>query len=244
MVLIIYLILGVILGIHRAAHKKEYEGRLMILPLIMGAVALGGAIYQGIKGAKQKREARKMQEEADNMEASNLAEARRYALTGMPEAEYEKALQQIYRNQSTALSSLRDRRMALAGATSVQQSTNDALQSLAAQDAKMRQQNQYNALNQSNRAAGIKENRASSERASGEALTGAAMQNVFNTAGYAASAFGGSNNSGSGLFGNSGDGAYNRMLLGTTPVSGSASGQPVLSGLTKPLPRLKYSTPY
>jgi len=48
----------------------------------------------------------------------------------------------------------------------------------AAQDARSRQQNQYTALNQANRAATIKGDRAAAERASGEALTGAAIQNV------------------------------------------------------------------
>jgi len=51
-------------------------------------------------------------------------------------------------------------------------------------------QNQYTALNQANRAATIKGDRAAAERASGEALTGAAIQNVFNTAGGAASLYG------------------------------------------------------
>jgi hypothetical protein len=243
--LIIYLILSVILGIHWAQNRNEYRGRLMILPIIGLAIAGGAAIYQGIKGAKQKKEARKLQEEADKQEAANLSEARRMALTGMPEAEYQKALQNIYRNQSASLSSLRDRRMALAGATTVQQSTNDALQNLAAADAKARQQNQYNSLNLATRAAGMKSDRATYERQSGEAMTGAAMQNLFNTAGYASAYLGGNNGMGSSsLFGNSSDGAYNRMLLGTTPVTGSAAGQPISSGLSKPLPKLGYAKPY
>jgi len=202
----IYLVFIIILSVHYSLNKKEYEGRLMFLPaLIPLIITAGSAIYQGIKGAKQKKEARKMQEKADQMDASNLAESRRIALSGLPTEEYQQALQQIYRNQAVSLSALRDRRMALAGATNVQQATNDALQGLASQDAKMRLQNQYNALGQGNRAAAIQGDRAAQERYSGEALTGAAMQNAFNAAGSAASLMGSgdNNSSGGGLFGNS-----------------------------------------
>lgn len=244
--LFIYLLFIVILGIHYKGHRKEYEGRLMFLPaLIPLIITAGSAIYQGIKGAKQKREARKMQEQADSMDASNLAEARRMALSGLPAQEYEQALQQIYRNQSTSLSALRDKRMALAGTTSVQQATNDALTNLASQDAKLRLQNQYNALGQANKSAAIKADRAAQERYSGEALTGAAIQNVFNTAGAASSLFGSGGGEGSGLFGNSSEGRYNRMLLGSSPVKGGSAGGAISSGLSgRALPSLRYSKPY
>lgn len=242
--LLIYSVLSIILAIHWSAHKDQYRGRLMIAPFIPLIVAAGSAIYQGIKGAKQKREARRLQAESDQMDAANLNEARRMALSGLPEAEYRKALQNIYRNQSTALSSLKDRRMALAGATTVQQATNDALLNLAAADARARQQNQYNALNMANRSAAMRGERGMYERASGEALTGAAMQNVFNAAGYAATSLGGEASAGGGLFGTNSEGAANRGILGTTPIYGGSAMGRVSSGLSKPLPKLNYAKPY
>lgn len=154
-----------------------------LLALIPLAISAATSIYQGIKGAKQKREAQKLQDEADQKDAANLADARRMALTGMPEAEYMKQLQEIYRNQATALGALRDRRSALSGATSIQQATNDATLALASKDAQMRREAERTALGQANRNAGIKREQGMYERESGQALTGAAMQNLFNTAG-------------------------------------------------------------
>lgn len=245
LILFIYLLLASILAIHRVQHKQEYESRLSIAFLIPLAIAAASAIYQGVKGAKQKREAAKLQKEADALERVNVNEARRMALTGTPEAEYQRQLQNINRNQALQLSYAKDRRMALAAAPNIQQATNDATMQLAAQDAQARQQNERLALGQANRASGLKGERAMYERQSGEALTGAAMQNVFNAAGYGAMALGGAGSSGSGgLFGNSSEGAYNRMLLGTNPMSGGSSMQPVSSGLSKPLPRLNYAKPY
>jgi hypothetical protein len=154
-----------------------------LLALIPLAISAATSIYQGIKGAKQKREAQKLQDEADQKDAASLADARRMALTGMPEAEYMKQLQEIYRNQATALGALRDRRSALSGATSIQQATNDATLALASKDAQMRREAERTALGQANRNAGITREQGLYERESGQALTGAAMQNLFNTAG-------------------------------------------------------------
>lgn len=145
-------------------------------------IAAGTAAYQGIKGAKQKREARAIQAQADAQEAANLSEANRMARVGLPEAQYQRQLQQIYRQQALGLSSLRDRRSALAGVPSLQQGTTDALMNLNAQDAAVRRQAESAALGQANRRAGLTGQRADQVRSSGEALTGAAIQNLSNAA--------------------------------------------------------------
>lgn len=168
------------------------------------AIAGATAAYQAIKGAKQKREARRIQAEADTRERANLAEARRMAQTGLPEAQYQRALQGIGRQQAIGLSALRDRRLALAGLPALQQSTNDALLNLNAQDASARRQAELGALNQGNRLASITGERAAQVRSSGEALTGAAIQNLSNAAAYSAMAAGnnfggGGNTSSSGI---------------------------------------------
>lgn len=185
---IIVLILYSILYLDRITNKEKYKGCLFIEPvsLISGLIALGTSVYQGIKGAKQKREAAKLQAEADQQEAANLSDARRMALTGLPAEQYQAALQNIYRTQSAGLGALRDRRSALAGVPALQQTTNDSLLGLAAQDANARRSAERVALSQANRAAGIRGNQASNMLNSGQQLTGAALNNAFNAASYAA----------------------------------------------------------
>jgi hypothetical protein len=162
------------------------------VPLI---VAGATAAYQAIKGAKQKREARSIQRQADEQERANLADARRMALNGLPESQYQRSLQQIYGQQALGLSALRDRRSALAGISSLQQGTNEALMDLNARDAAARRDAERIALNQSNRMSGLTGERAAQTRYSGEALTGAAIQNLSNAAMTSAYIYGGGNSS-------------------------------------------------
>lgn len=221
----------------------------VLIPL---AIAAASAIYQGIKGAKQKKQAREMQEEADNEYKSNLSNANRLALAGMPEAEYQKALQEIYRNQAAGLSNLKDRRSALAGAPAIQQATSDSLLKLQSQDAQMRRQAENTALGQSNRYAAFKAGNAANERASGEAMTGAAISNTFNAATTAAylGTMGGGDTSFDfmkrgyrGTFGTNPAGVQNRGILGTSPVYGT--GNTPSSALYGPVRGVGgYSNPY
>ena len=158
------------------------------VPLI---VAGATAAYQAIKGAKQKREARAIQAQADAQEAANLSDARRLAQVGLPEAQYQRQLQQIYRQQALGLSALRDRRSALAGVSALQQGTNDALMELNARDAAAKRQGELGAINQASRRAALTGERAAQVRSSGEALTGAAIQNLANAATTSAFIYGG-----------------------------------------------------
>lgn len=163
------------------------------IPIALAAIQAGTAIYQGIKGAKQKREARALQQVADEQERSNLSEARRLALVGMPDAQYERARRNIDRNMSLGLSALRDRRSALAGVANIQQNSNDAMLALNAEDARQRRSAEFSALNQANRLAGITGGQAAERLASGQALTGAAIQNFANIPSTLATYYGGSN---------------------------------------------------
>lgn len=230
--LIIYILANIILGVHYVAHRKEYEGRLNFVQFIPLAIAAASSIYQGIKGAKQKREAARLQADADRQEKENLLQARRMALVGMPEAEYQKQLQNIYRNQSVALGALRDRRSALAGATSIQQATNDATANLAAEDARMRRQAEQTALGQANRSATLKGQEAAYQREYGQALSGAAMQNFFNAAGAGAQMMGGS--------GSNNIGQSNNFMSGMKPLDSSLYGKGGYKGGLG----LNYSKPY
>lgn len=205
-----------------------------LLALIPLAISAATSIYQGIKGAKQKRQAQKLQDEADQKDAASLADARRMALTGMPEAEYMKQLQEIYRNQATALGALRDRRSALSGATSIQQATNDATLALASKDAQMRREAERTALGQANRNAGIKRERGMYERQSGEALTGASMQNLFNVGAYGAMAASGGWDNDTGTS----SGSASNYYSGMKPLDASLYGKGGYKG------GLGYAKPY
>lgn len=252
MELIIICILFSILYIERFLNKEKYKGCLFIEPVsaIAGLIALGTSIYQGIKGAKQKREARQLQSEADKQEASNLAEAKRQALFGLPAEQYQAALQNIYRQQAMGLGALRDRRSALAGLPGLQQVTNDSLLNLSAQDANARRSSERAALQQGNRAAGLKGQQAADRLASGQALTGAALTNAFNTASYAAlSGMSGMGNTGgssvakTGAFGANPDGLTNRSILGTSALRGNGYGG-YNTTLNNPYPTIPYASAY
>lgn len=254
---LIILVLYCILYTDRFLHKEKYRGCLFIEPIsaIAGLVALGTSVYQGIKGAKQKRQAAKLQAEADAAERSNLADARRMALTGLPEEQYQAALQNIYRSQSAGLGALRDRRSALAGVPALQQTTNDALLNLNAKDADARRQAERVSLNQANRASGLKGQQAADRLASGQALTGAAINNVFNAATYASVAGAGGDNTGggsgwfngtrNGTFGTNSKGINNRALLGGAGLYGGNTGYSgASSALSGNTPTIPYASAY
>lgn len=205
------------------------------LALIPLAISAASAVYQGIKGHKQKKEAERLQADADARDAANLSDARRMALSGLPEAEYQRQLQAINRNEALALSALKDRRSALAGTTNIQQSTNDALMDLAAKDAMARTQNQKIALGQADRQSGKKDQQAAYARESANALSGAAMQNIFNSAGYGAMALGGA--FGNGTASNSYYGP-NGPYAGMKPLDTSLYGKGGYNG------GLDYAKPY
>lgn len=210
--------------------------------LVPLAIAAASAIYQGVQGAKQKRAAARLQQETDQQEASNLSDARRMALTGLPAEQYQAALQNIYRNQSAGLGALRDRRSALAGVPALQQTTNDALMNLASQDANARRSAERVALQQGNRVAGLTGQRAANMLQSGQQMTGAAMNNVFNAASYATIA-GANPDTTSGTFGTGYGGMINRGILGTTPIRSGYSGG-IYSGLSGNTPTIPYASAY
>lgn len=233
---IIFIILVGILAVHRITHKREYEGRLSIAFLIPLGIAAASAVYQGIKGAKQKREAQRVQDEADRQERANLSEAQRMALSGMPRDEYMKQLQSIYRNQASALGYLRDRKSALAAVGNIQQSSNDATLSLNAQNAQMKREAERTALGQANRIASLKGQEAAYKRESGQAMTGAAFQNIFNAAGYGAMALAGNGEGGDGT----GSTTANRASDAMRPLDGTLYGKGGYKGGLG----LNYSKPY
>lgn len=128
----------------------------MAFPFLAAAQLVSGGLSM-LKGAKQKREAKKMAEgntRPDMPIPSAILEAQKMAKSmaaeGMPSEQYTKGLKSIDRSATNALRSATDRRGGLAAVGQVQATTNDALGNLTVQDANMRQRNQMNLINQTN----------------------------------------------------------------------------------------------
>lgn len=128
----------------------------MAIPFLAAAQLVSGGLSM-LKGAKQKREAKRMADgntRPDMPIPSAILEAQKMAKSmaaeGMPSEQYTKGLKSIDRSATNALRGATDRRGGLAAVGQVQATTNDALGNLTVQDANMRQRNQMNLINQTN----------------------------------------------------------------------------------------------
>lgn len=128
----------------------------MAFPIMAGAQLISGALSL-FKGAKQKREAKKMAEAnvrpdmpipAAILESQKLAKS--MAQEGLPSEQYTKGLKNIDRTATSALRGATDRRGGLMSVGQVQATKNDALGNLDVADANARQRNQMNLINQTN----------------------------------------------------------------------------------------------
>lgn len=121
----------------------------MALPLIGAAIGLGSAIAGIFKGSSQRREARRL--ERDNPFpvaqvsrglAQNLSQASQMARTGLSQEQYNNAVQNLQRAQS---SGFRQAARGVPGATSIAgivRATGDSLANVDIADAEARRQNQ------------------------------------------------------------------------------------------------------
>ena len=113
------------------------------LSLIGGGASLIGGLVSGIIGAGQKRKGRKMLREiGDGPQYEIPDEITNAAATGLPSEQYNQAMKNIQRQQMFALSKAQDRRGGLGALGGIQQTSNDAMGQLDAQNAQARQQNQ------------------------------------------------------------------------------------------------------
>jgi hypothetical protein len=118
-----------------------------------------------LKGAKQKRDARKMAEgntRPDMPIPSAILEnqklAKSMAQEGMASEQYTKGLKNIDRSATNALRGATDRRGGLMAVGQVQGSKNDALLNLDVADANARQRNQQGLINQNSNLARYQQN--------------------------------------------------------------------------------------
>lgn len=128
----------------------------MAFPIMAAAQILSGGLSM-LKGAKQKRDARKMAEANVRpdmpiptaiLESQKLAKS--MAQEGLPSEQYTKGLKNIDRTATSALRGATDRRGGLMSVGQVQATKNDALGNLDVADANARQRNQMNLINQTN----------------------------------------------------------------------------------------------
>lgn len=128
-----------------------------------GIANIAGGLVGGITGLFQRRKANKMLKSLSRptyaipeeiTRSQKMAEMA--AQEGLPSAQYNKAMQNIQRQQSNALAGATDRRSALMALPKIQQAANDAALGLDVQDAQARMQNQRTLYGVSNTTAGYK----------------------------------------------------------------------------------------
>ena len=136
----------------------------MAFPIMAAAQLLSGGLSL-LKGAKQKREAKKIAEgntRPDMPIPSAILEnqklAKSMAQEGMASEQYTKGLKNIDRSATNALRGATDRRGGLMAVGQVQGSKNDALLNLDVADANARQRNQQGLINQNSNLARYQQN--------------------------------------------------------------------------------------
>lgn len=115
------------------------------MPVVGIGASLLGALGKGLVGGKQKREGRKIldgleypTEEIPKEQIENQNLLKQQAATGLPSEQYQKAMQDIQRQQLVAIRGAHDRRGGLGVIPTIQQGTNDATLKLNVEDAKQK----------------------------------------------------------------------------------------------------------
>lgn len=232
----LYIILILLLAYPLYIWDKQNKGALGFWFLIPAAISAITGVYQAIKGAKERREAKAAQRAAMAQQEQLVAEANQRAMNGLPQEQYQKALQDIQRNQGYAIQQLRDRRTGVAGVGAVQQRSNDAVLGLDVQDAAARERNQRLADAQYGKLISMRGGYAQQSLDYGGALQAAGIQNIGNAVSSISQMGGaGAFSGGSGVSGGNGFGSINSVTGGV-----SSYGNGYDTSLTRPLPRISY----
>ncbi len=215
---------------------------------IPAVVKAGFGAYQAIKGGKKLKEAKRPNYQIPGELLANLNVSERLAAEGLPEAQKQAFMQNVDRAGQLAISGLSDRRAGVGALANVQSQTNIASQRLLGMDAAQRLRNQQIAMQARSRVADARDRAFQlnelqpfqDQRAEGQALVGAGIQNIFGGLDSAAGAFtaqqnfnqlsgsGGAGGGFSGLnFGNTG-GGFGQMIGPTNPNAGGDPFNPLL----------------
>lgn len=142
--------------------RNSFEPRLQRTWIAAGTavVGIGTQVYNGIK---QKNEAKKLASQNQyhpmgipREELENQQIAKNQALQGLPSQQYNMAMQNIQRQQQTALAGGQDRRAGLGLIGQTQQNTDDATGRLDVENANARLQNQRSLYGVNNQVAAYK----------------------------------------------------------------------------------------
>lgn len=177
-----YLVFYIVASYLMYVWQKQNKGALGFWFLIPAAIAAISGVYQGIKGARAKREAQAAQNAAIRDQEGVVRTAEQRAMLGMPEVDYQRNLQNINRSTAQALSALQERRLGVAGVGNIIGRQNDAQLALDARDAELRRQNELVAMQERNRLAALKGGIAQQNIDYARALQGAGMQNIAGAA--------------------------------------------------------------
>lgn len=190
-----------------------------------GIANLAGGLVSGVAGLFQRRSAKKMLNSLQRPGYTIPEEIKRSqkmaemsAQEGLPSAQYNKAMQNIQRQQSNAVSAASDRRSALMAIPAAQQAATDATLNLDVADANARLQNQKTLYGQNaimgqykDKAFQINQMQPFQEKQQyAQSLLGAGNQNLV---GGIDKALGGA---GSMLFGGGMGGSKRKMTAGST----------------------------
>lgn len=203
------------------------------MPVIGIGTGLVGGLIKGLVGGKQKRQGNKIlnglqypTEQVPGEEIENQNIARQQAATGLPSEQYQNAMQNIQRQQLSAIRGAHDRRGGLGAIAGIQQNTNDANLNLDVADSKQKIANQNNLMNVNNRLASWKDKvwqnnvmgKYNQQYGYANSLLGAGNQNVSSGVDQALAGFG---MGAAGLYGN------------TAGLFGNGSGSSGLNPYTK-----------
>lgn len=125
--------------------------------LIAGGAQLASGLFGGLIGGGQKREGKALlnslvypTESIPTAELDNVANAKQMANQGLPSAQYNQAMQNIQRQQLTALTNAQSRRSALDALPSITNTASNATLGLDVANAQQRVKNQMNLQNVNN----------------------------------------------------------------------------------------------
>lgn len=153
----------------------------------LGLAKTGFGVYQNIRGNNILNNAERPEYTVPEEVYSNLTEAQRMALDGLPSEQKMEYLRNIDRSTSTGLSASASRKGGLANVDNILKSQTDAYSSLMTQDSVARMQNKQAVMAQRQNLANYKDKAFEvnemqpfqAEVAEGQALVGSGLQNIF-----------------------------------------------------------------
>lgn len=147
----------------------------------------GYGIYQAFKGNQLANSMTRPEYQIPEEVLANLSDAQIQALEGLPAEQKQAFVENIQRGSQSAMRGLGDRSAGISGISSIQQNEADSYRELLGMDARQRQANQANLMNQRSNVADYRDKAwdynvrqpYDETMAAAEAMKGAGLQNIF-----------------------------------------------------------------